>query len=31
MMVFAFKDISRWTNGTEYINGRELFFKVAIA
>ena len=27
MMLFAFKDISGWTKGTEHINGLELFFK----
>jgi len=26
-MVFAFKDITNWTKGTEHINGLELFFK----
>jgi len=25
--VFAFKDITGWTKGTEHINGLELFFK----
>jgi hypothetical protein len=26
-IVFAFKDITNWTKGTEHINGLELFFK----
>lgn len=26
-IVFAFKDITGWTKGTEHINGLELFFK----